>query len=121
MNWDALGAVAEILGAIGVIVTLVYLAVQIRQNTLMMRATVKQNQTTITHSLTSLILENVDLIMKANSGSELSEKEEFEYMIIARGVLRGWETYCYMRDIGLRDDTEWYGIKLSIERFASQP
>ena len=33
MNWEAIGAVGELLGAIGVIVTLGYLAVQIRQNT----------------------------------------------------------------------------------------
>jgi len=32
VNWDAIGAVAEILGTLGVIVTVVYLAVQIRQN-----------------------------------------------------------------------------------------
>ena len=33
MNWDALGALGELLGAAGVIVTLVYLAIQVRQNT----------------------------------------------------------------------------------------
>ena len=33
MNWDAIGAAAELLGAIGVILSLVYLAGQIRQNT----------------------------------------------------------------------------------------
>lgn len=33
MNWEALGAIAETLGATGVIATLAYLAVQIRQNT----------------------------------------------------------------------------------------
>ena len=33
MNWQAIGAVGEILGAIAVFVTLVYLALQIRQNT----------------------------------------------------------------------------------------
>lgn len=32
MNWDAIGAIAELLGAIGVIVSLVYLATQIRQS-----------------------------------------------------------------------------------------
>ena len=31
MNWDAAGALAEILGALAVIVTLVYLATQVRQ------------------------------------------------------------------------------------------
>jgi hypothetical protein len=33
MNWDAIGAVAELLGAIGVIISLIYLALQIRRNT----------------------------------------------------------------------------------------
>ena len=33
MNWDVIGAIAELLGAIGVLLTLLYLAAQIRQNT----------------------------------------------------------------------------------------
>ena len=33
MNWEAIGVVAEVVGAAGVIITLVYLAIQIRQNT----------------------------------------------------------------------------------------
>jgi len=32
MNWDAIGATAELLGAVGVIASLVYLATQIRQS-----------------------------------------------------------------------------------------
>jgi len=32
MNWDAMGAVGEIVGAIAVLATLIYLAAQIRQN-----------------------------------------------------------------------------------------
>jgi hypothetical protein len=32
VDWDAIGAVAEVLGAIGVLVTLLYLAIQIRAN-----------------------------------------------------------------------------------------
>ena len=34
MEWDAVGAIAELMGAIAVLVTVGYLAVQIRQNTL---------------------------------------------------------------------------------------
>lgn len=33
MNWEAIAAVAELLGVLAVFVTLIYLAVQIRQNT----------------------------------------------------------------------------------------
>ena len=32
MNWEAIGAIAELLGAFGVIASLIYLATQIRQN-----------------------------------------------------------------------------------------
>lgn len=33
MNWDAIGAIAEAVGALAVIITLVYLTFQLRQNT----------------------------------------------------------------------------------------
>ena len=38
MNWDLVGAVAEIIGALGVLITLVYLATQIRDNTRSLQA-----------------------------------------------------------------------------------
>ena len=38
MNWEALGAIAESVGAVGVVVTLGYLAFQVRQNTRAIRA-----------------------------------------------------------------------------------
>ncbi len=33
MNWDAIGAIGEILGAFGILDTLIYLSIQIRSNT----------------------------------------------------------------------------------------
>ena len=37
MNWEAIGAIAELLGAVGVIASLVYLATQIRHSREQMR------------------------------------------------------------------------------------
>ena len=37
MNWDALGAVAELVGAVAVLATLAYLAIQVRENALQLR------------------------------------------------------------------------------------
>ena len=45
MNWEALGAIGEILGASGVLVTLIYLAFQVRQ-----AATVSWSQKTYTQA-----------------------------------------------------------------------
>ena len=44
MNWEAIGAVAELLGSLAVIVTLVFLAAQLRSNSAMIRNSVLQNQ-----------------------------------------------------------------------------
>ena len=37
MDWDAVGAIAEVIGVIAVVVSLVYLAIQVRQNTAQLR------------------------------------------------------------------------------------
>ena len=42
MNWEALGAIGEIVGAVAVVLTLGYLALQIRQNTPSVRASTVQ-------------------------------------------------------------------------------
>ncbi len=43
MNWEAIGAVGEVAGAAGVIASLIYLAVQIRQNTRSVEAATYQS------------------------------------------------------------------------------
>lgn len=42
MNWEAVGAVGEIAGAITVLITLIYLALQVRQNTNQLQDTAMQ-------------------------------------------------------------------------------
>jgi hypothetical protein len=43
MNWEATGALAELIGALGVIVSIVYLAAQVRQNTRALRLDAAHN------------------------------------------------------------------------------
>ena len=42
MNWDAIGAVGELFGAIAVLVTLIYLTTQIKHNTLALKSSAAQ-------------------------------------------------------------------------------
>jgi len=55
MNWEAIGAVGEIIGAIAVVVTLLYLAVQTRQNNVLLREQARyqmlQNQLSVADTL----------------------------------------------------------------------
>jgi hypothetical protein len=43
MSWDAVGAIAELVGAVAVVITLAFLTVQLRQNTLSTRAAITQS------------------------------------------------------------------------------
>ena len=62
MNWEAIGAIAELLGAFAIIITLVYLTIQVRQNA---SAQEQQNALTaasIMQSRTDTVFSFVDLI-----------------------------------------------------------
>ncbi len=57
MNWDAISATAEVIGAGAVVATLVYLAIQIRQNTAALRATSGQDVVGSFRNFNRLLLE----------------------------------------------------------------
>lgn len=52
MNWEAISAISEVVGAVAVVVSLIYLALQIRQNTKVVRGTTLDSITdTLCHEL----------------------------------------------------------------------
>ena len=55
MNWEAIATISEVIGAVGVIVTLVYLAIQIRQNTAAQSAATELEKSTSYSGLHSYI------------------------------------------------------------------
>jgi len=83
MNWDAISAVAEILGAIGVIVSLLYLAVQTRKNTKeVARSNSRQTYADHATALRPLVesAELCDLFVRAQSSrDELNVSERYRF------------------------------------------
>ena len=61
MNWDAIGASAEMLAAIGVIISLVYLSLQMRHNTVAIRRSNARQTTSDNNGALRSIAENEDL------------------------------------------------------------
>lgn len=91
MNWDALGAVAETISAIGVVVTLVYLAVQIKDNTRASRAgAVNASNLALRENRQAIFAspEVFDLFYRGNSNPlDLSEMELVRYRIMIQNVV----------------------------------
>ena len=78
MNWEAIGAVGEVLGAIGVIVTLAYLAVQIRQNSAMMRSSAVQSSNSRITGTAGLVANSESAAVLARGMRSLNQLDEGE-------------------------------------------
>jgi len=61
MNWEAIGAIAELLGAVGVIATLAYVAQQIRQNTSTVRSSAAASLAQTNNSFQLMLAQDTDL------------------------------------------------------------
>lgn len=70
MNWDALGAIGELVGGLAVIVTLIYLAVQLRQNSALLKASVAASTRESTNQLTGLLATDREALRVFYAGIE---------------------------------------------------
>lgn len=83
MNWDAVGAVAEIIGAVAVVATLLYLAVQIRQANRQDLLGSFQHLYDTTNSFCRMIADSEDLAEIVSRGresyAELSDEDRMRF------------------------------------------
>ena len=121
MNWEALGAIAELIGGLGVIATLAYLAIQIRQNTRSMRASTYQNilLTSIETRRTIAQDEGLAKLMVATRRplGELDELARFRIRNVAVAILRTFENAHYQYTRGMIEEMLWEPWTANIEYF----
>jgi len=95
MNWDAIGAVGEITGALGVLVSLIYVAVQIRKNTRALERESHQSLLQQQHAVMSLKLDNDELYKLVDRGEsdpdQLSPEEWKKFVQYAFMYVNVWE------------------------------
>lgn len=61
MNWDAIGAIAELIGSLAVVITVAFLVVQVRYNSSAVRNATLQNQTNAMGTWTLAIAQDSEL------------------------------------------------------------
>jgi hypothetical protein len=107
MNWEAIGAVANVLAAIGVVATLIYLSIQIRQNTKTVRSSSIQNLVQSFSTTAQAAVENeyvIPLLLKANAGGDsLTEEERARLHFWFIMTFRRFEGVYFQRDLGIVD------------------
>ncbi len=114
MNWDAVGALAEAIGAAAVVLSLLYLASQVRQNTKISKAATRQALADGAQRLASDVVEIDDIariMQDAMDDKEVKPHEKFRIQSRCYRDLRFWDNAYYQYTEGLLTEEEWDGFR----------
>ena len=107
MNWDAIGAIGEIAGAVAVVITLIYVALQLRENTKSLKVQ-SLNETFKDRSGMMRELQSHSglggTFKKIGMDEELTPGEELEANWFYTRILLLNEKLHYLHSIGAADD-----------------
>ena len=124
MNWEAIGAIGETVGAIGVVVTLIYLARQIRQQNRESRiAAVHDLNEGFRGSITAFQDAGLaDIFSRAKTDfASLAEPERLRFIAMVQAVFRVWEDAFYQYDAGRLDPRIWHAMQTQFSGYLSLP
>jgi hypothetical protein len=114
MNWEAVGAIAEVVGVIAIFVSLVYVAVQIRQNTQQAARSVKANELAAferniesgnrMRELLIMSPEITELLVKGSASyGDLGSTEKLRFGLLLRNIFSGIQG-AYVRQLTIEHD-----------------
>ena len=110
MNWEAIGAIAEAVGAAGVIASLVYLGSQIRSSTRAAKVTAYQQTITAGRDITLAMLANSDFFEAMVRRWGLTDQEEIDKTregLFFDITMHNWESQLYQHHQGMLEDRIW--------------
>ena len=113
MNWDAIGAVAELLGAIGVIGSLLYLAAQIRRSSASDDAKTFESVTNSWHQATANLLDasNRVAFLKGLDGYDaLDDDGRFHFHVLVAQILDRFDTMLHFEQLGVSEKGHLSGM-----------
>lgn len=122
MNWEAIGAISEIIGAIAVVVTLVYLAIQIRQSNREARASTLQTALRFEMEATAILARHSSTWDKVVTGRPLDEGGETRTAIVIYNALMiEAENRFHQYQAGFLDQQSWDGRLASLRHLVRMP
>lgn len=123
MNWDAVGAVAELLGAVGVIASLIFVGLQVRQNTRSVRASTYDSMVRSNGEWISSIIADPELAagFEAAVSSWSDVKHDPRFMYLLTQLFRHWENSFVQYRQGTLDPSLWATWERIIVSYFHQP
>lgn len=125
MNWSAIAAWAEMASAIGVIVSILYLAAQVRQGNRVAKATAQEALTNSFRNFTQPLAADPELYRLFDEGveafDELDGADRGRFIHLAFQFGKFCESAHYYWLQGLLDDDKWEGWRAGIAHYFHAP
>jgi len=124
MNWDALGAIGEIVGAVAVVVTLLYVARQIHQANAQSQARARYSFIEAYGHMNASITENkkvASVFRRGLKGDDLDEDEGIQFFALLGQFLNTWSTLFDLHVDGLLPENQWMMVRKDIITMLSEP
>lgn len=122
---DALGNLGAFIGGIAVVITLIYLAIQVRQNTRAIRVASMQSSMLAAQNIGILPVQDRDLARVIRVGltmpHELDEDEFQQFRYFLMSMLRVHEDMFVQNRAGVVDDETWMARSSSLKTILSMP
>ncbi len=125
MNWDAIGAVGELAGALAVMVSLVYLAIQVRQNTRSIRGAMYSTIVQSFQELNILSASDSEVARVLEEGVEdwdgLAAGDRARLLHGFFSLFKNFENAYYQYRQGTLEPGLWEGWSLLMRSYFSKP
>jgi hypothetical protein len=125
MNWDAINAVSQLISSIAVVISVLYLAVQLRSSTRVARVAAMDVAAAALREVTKPFMENAELGRVWRTGLEnlnaLSADDQARFFHAAHQFLKALETIHYHYVYGLLDTQLWGGWLELLRHYVATP
>ena len=126
MTLEQLAALSQIVGTLGVIASLIFVGMQIRQNTNATRAQVQQYVTSGYLTVVQHIAENSTVFARGiaanrESFSAFSDEDKLIYFSVIFGFFKHFENMHSQHERGLIDDESWEAWQVHVLMYFHQP
>ena len=125
MSWDAINAISQSISSIAVVVSVLYLAVQLRSSTRVARVAAMDTAAAALRDVTKPFMENAELGRVWRTGLEnlaaLSPEDQARFFHAAHQFLKALETIHYHYVYGLLDTQLWEGWRELLHHYVGTP
>jgi hypothetical protein len=125
MNWEAISAVSQLIGSLAVVISVLYLAVQLRSSTRVARVAAQDAAAAALRDVTKPFMENAELGRVWRVGLEnlnsLSAEDQARFFHAAYQFMKALETIHYHYVYGLLDTQLWEGWRELLQNYVATP